>query len=340
MGKTIVMSDLHVSNCEKYAWCSVKGITDICNMLEWVANDTSVSELVLLGDLFDMWAYPVDVVPWTAKQIIGLQARLVSALQACVTRLPAVIYLPGNHDMGVTAQDLLPFAVGSKTISLQTPSQYNNNPAHKDWHLEHGHDVDMFNAPYDESDSIGNLPFGFFITRLTTQSQDPAKARQLLHDTLQGHFSFTKAGVIHLPSLGWDPLGQMLITAIVDVLADHAKIPQDTPIRFSDPTLDAQKITIAQVKSHYGKLLGKWWTKCEGHLGKLLDTALVAVRDDGLNWYAQSLQQSPTPPKVMVLGHTHHSETLKTYSNDGCWCHASNQSYVVIENGVASVLPY
>jgi hypothetical protein len=33
MGKTLVMSDLHVSNCEKCAWCSVKAVTDICKML-------------------------------------------------------------------------------------------------------------------------------------------------------------------------------------------------------------------------------------------------------------------------------------------------------------------
>jgi UDP-2,3-diacylglucosamine pyrophosphatase LpxH len=343
--RIVVMSDLHVSNCEKYAWCSPQSVQVICNMLGQVANDKSVSELVLLGDLVDLWVYPLDVVPWTMKDIVKLQGQFVGAVQECVAKLPAVSYLPGNHDMDVTEDDLRAFDKDGKRIKMYTVDDYNRQ-VHAGWRIEHGNDADMFNAPYDETDGIGGLPLGFFITRLTTHSPQPAQARQLLLDTLTGHLGTFRVAKNNpsAPSglsdaeLTW--LGRLLVAALVDVLVIHTGVSEDAVIRFSDPKLDQQRITVRQIKSHYWKLLGKWWNKCGENIDELLDAATVAVCDNGLGWYAKKLEQSSSPPSLIVFGHTHHAESLAPYSNDGCWCYTTGQTYVAIENGSAKVVPF
>jgi UDP-2,3-diacylglucosamine pyrophosphatase LpxH len=62
-------------------------------MLNNFANDASVEELVLLGDLFDLWLYPLNVVPWTISQIIKANPLITEALQRCVHNIPNVYYL-------------------------------------------------------------------------------------------------------------------------------------------------------------------------------------------------------------------------------------------------------
>jgi hypothetical protein len=74
---------------------------------------------------------------------------------------------------------------------------------------------------------------------------------------------------------------------------------------------------------------------------------LVGYLKDGLDWYAKILLAAPNPPNLLVMGHTHYSETVGAYANDGCWCIPSAlghsdpaPSYVEIVNNTATVIPW
>jgi hypothetical protein len=57
---------------------------------------------------------------------------------------------------------------------------------------------------------------------------------------------------------------------------------------------------------------------------------MVTFTGDGLGWYAQQILSADSPPKLVVMGHTHVSQAAAddlAYYNDGCWC-AGTPSYV------------
>ncbi len=336
--KTVVMSDHHISDCAApYSWCSEEELSHLSGLLTRIATEPDVDELVLLGDLLDFWLYPVDVVPLTAAEIIANNPSLTEALQRCVEKLPNVYYLSGNHDMGITENDLKPFSSGTSDVKLITPEQYHT--LHPDRHLEHGNVPDMFNAPDNADDTIGQLPLGFFITRLVATSKEPEKSKATLHDALIKHAAEHAVQLVkpdddesrHL-------LGKMLVALIVDTLRIDAKVSDDTLIRFSDPELDGRNITIGDVKKHYGSLLDTWLKKCDYNLDKLIESMLVGLRSDGLDWYAKEIEKSVNPSPLIVLGHTHHAEMKTPYCNDGCWCRTHGQTYAVIEDNIAKVI--
>jgi UDP-2,3-diacylglucosamine pyrophosphatase LpxH len=290
--------------------------------------------------LFDLWVYPIDEPPWSVSRIITENPIVAEALQTCIRKIPAVYFVTGNHDMQIKQKDLLPFSAGGKRLQLITPDWYSTK--HKrQRHLEHGHAVDMFNAPDDSDDTIGNYPLGFFIARLLATAADPKAARQKLKTLLQAR-SYALRGI---PSqmLETRKLGAELVEAIITVLAEHAKVEDNARIRFSEPELD-NKVTVGQVKQRYGSLLGVWHERYPDPR-ELAHTMVACVAPHGLDWYAQNLLSGNKPPKVVLLGHTHHPVSQGGYVNGGCWCLASawgdtgfNPSYAEVEAETAKLV--
>lgn len=101
-----------------------------------------------MDDLFDLWLYPLNVVPWTVGQIIEANPLITEALQRCVQKVSNMYYIAGNHDMGIIQKDLEPFNSGGKKIQLISADDYNTKYKNLR-HLEHGHAVDIFDAPND-----------------------------------------------------------------------------------------------------------------------------------------------------------------------------------------------
>lgn len=142
------------------------------------ANATSIGELVILGDLVDQWTYlPGEQPPSVAdifaanpaifggvvggRPVPGALAQAVAALEGRVT------YVPGNHDMAITAADLARFADGAgRPIQLTTGPIYEPPAGRGKIGCAHGHMYSMFNAPDFSSDPMRGLPIGHFVTRL------------------------------------------------------------------------------------------------------------------------------------------------------------------------------
>jgi hypothetical protein len=211
--------------------------------------------------------------------------------------------------MAVTVDDLLPLNTDGKRLALITPDVYTR--MHNNRHLEHGHNVDMFNAPDPSGDTVGGYSLGFFITRLC--AKDPDKARQKLAEVLKGHSERLKAEKFDETEI-LSP-GHDLVAAIIDVLAIHAGVADNTRIRFHEQQLDNQ-VTVGDIKIHYGSLLRTWWLSYPIHWP---ETMIVTLHPGGLDWYVDKLFSAPNPPKIVVMGHTHHALSKGNYDNDGCW---------------------
>lgn len=339
--KVIVVSDIHMSNGAGYSWFHGEYVNDVRAMFEQFAADPDITELVLLGDIFDLWLYPVNVQPWTARQIIqNLDPGILTALRNCVASVPHVYYLTGNHDMNVTPSDLRLLVPGDKQICWIRPEEYNAKHQTQ-WHLEHGHAADMFNAPDPAADTIGGYPLGFFITRLVASAEDQSAVWNALRKVISvvtGAHEMRPTREISIS------MGALVVGAIIVALEIAAEVPSDTLIRFSEPGLD-NKYTVGDVKKHYWGLYDRWVAK---YPVDLVRTMLAGLTKDGLDWYASLLLASTGVP-VVVMGHTHYGEqnpaSATGYDNSGCWCDASAlggpaslPTYVEIANGKATLI--
>lgn len=340
LSKTIVISDIHMSNQSGYSWFSDKNKEKFINLLGTLSKDNQVNELIILGDFIDLWLYPVDVVPLIPQKIFDINPDVVKAIQACVENIPNVYYMNGNHDMAVTEKDLAPLSCGGKSVRMLTTEEYNKKYGNKR-HLEHGHLVDMFNAPDNSPDTLGGFPFGYYITRIVAQKEpgEQSDIMEKLADLIRKlHTSHISLGSeVTLES----SFGHFFISAIITVLKMHTGLTDETQIRYSDPELDKKNYTIGNLRNCYSSLFDTWYNKWGENL---LNTMLTGLLPEGLNWYSNILLSGPEPPAVLVMGHTHHAIDTP-YDNDGCWCDSGSLSdksphYVEITGDTAKVISF
>jgi UDP-2,3-diacylglucosamine pyrophosphatase LpxH len=340
--KAVVVSDVHISNGQKYSWFVSPYSEYFVEMLKKMSNDPGVEELILLGDLFDLWLYPVDVVPWTVKEIIQANPPAVEALKLCLQNIPTVYYMTGNHDAGVTTADLTPLSADGRNLHLITPNWYSEHYGGRR-RLEHGHVVDMFNAPDNSGDTIGGYPLGFFITRLAATAENQSAVWHELKKLYQA------LGLVHSAvepmAFAHPSITSIFVEVIITLLQKLAGVDDSTLIRFSEPTLD-NKYNVGDIKRHYGSLYSTWRQRYPDP-NEFLHAMLVGVSPDGLDWYAKKLLSGDAPPKILLMGHTHHSETQTPYDNDGCWCipsalgHSDDRpSYVEMIGDTATLVPW
>jgi predicted phosphodiesterase len=331
--KTIIISDIHMSNGKSYSWFKGANSKNLTAMLNAIADGVkdefiNVKELVLLGDLFDLWLYPVTERPCTVEEIIAANEPVRKALQRCVQKIP-VYYMSGNHDMGVKAKDLKPFNAGGKKIILVNTRTYKK--IHQSWHLEHGHLADMFNAPDKSGDTIGGYPLGYFMTRLAAKA--PRTVWQKVQEVItESHDDLHRDGVAYESAIA--STGAWLVEGIIDALLTTGDVEASTTISFVEPALNG-KYTVNDIKKYYWSLYGRWYRQYGPF--KILDTMLASRHFVGLDWHANELLSAPKPPKVIVMGHTHRSLKHGVYSNDGCCCGQGCLSYVEIVADRATV---
>jgi len=314
--KTIVISDIHISNGAAYSWFLPPYPGCLTALLNQVAADPEVAELVLMGDVFDLWLYPVDVVPWSVAQILAANPAVTTAFQACVASLPAVYYMLGNHDMEVTTADLAPLGSGGKSVRMVTPEWYNGKYGNAR-HLEHGNAADVFNAPDTSGDTIGGYPLGFFITRLVASASNQGTLWSELQKLLQQIFGDHKT-LKAMPHAELDAKLSTVVGVIIKLLAALGGVSETAQIRFREPDLD-KKYTVGDIQNYYGSLFLTWFLRYPNPK-QFISALLAGFLSDGLNWYGQLLLAQKPAPQFVALGHTHHALVEGAYDNDGCWC--------------------
>jgi hypothetical protein len=181
------------------------------------------------------------------------------ALKLCVKNMSHVYYMNGNHGMAVKETDLGRFSCGGNKIEIVTPDWYEQE--HKGTRrFEHGHAVDMFNAPVekkDTDDTIGGYPLGYFITRLSvthpTVWEEVRDIFQKKHDELHA------AALPGLPDEDavrsmFDDLAGEIVVKMIDLWSQHG-ISKQMEIVF-EPKLD-KTYTVGDLNGKYERLCNK-----------------------------------------------------------------------------------
>jgi Calcineurin-like phosphoesterase len=307
----VVLSDVHIGNGAPTCWYQpAVHEPQLSAALRWIlASRDTIKEVVLLGDLFDVWTYPPGVRPPTLREIIAANPVLLGPrgpLAELVRALPGEVrLLLGNHDGSLSRADVdgLNAALGGNVARgerielVDAPMRVVTGSSGARTVFAHGHYQCMFNAP-DARSRWGTIPIGHFVSR--------AIAYQLARTLTRGRTAADRGNSgnpsgISLGGLwaGWnrrDDLAAFLLEYIERVTG----MPRTTPIVMPvGPVATAQEA--ARV---FDGLYTMWRTR----LGRWEDAFRAANADHGggddLAWFGQRLAME-TGSDLTVMGHTH-----------------------------------
>jgi UDP-2,3-diacylglucosamine pyrophosphatase LpxH len=322
----VIVSDVHLGTDAPTVWFQpdVHG-PPLARLLGWVVDQAEhIRELVLLGDIVDLWTYPIDVVPPTFADIVaahpevlgpdGLVARCLDALDGAVT------YIPGNHDLGLTAEEVaLVRSRSGRHVRLVDDVPYLPTA---EVALEHGHHHTLFNAP-DRTGPWAPLPLGYFITRAVASrwARDLAPGQTVADLPGQGAPNGMDLGSLTAVAGG---IGSASIAAaLVDLVSGATGVGLDDPIAMPDGT----EATLRQARQVHADVWTRW---ANDHGGGVVGHA-AAYRStmadlDGtyLGWFAQR-RAIEHGADLVAMGHTHApigglDEALVDYVNSGFDC--------------------
>ena len=174
----VVISDMHMGADLTYAECK-NNLPSLEKLIKQIKVSPNVKELVIAGDLIDEWFVPATVNTFEgstqadfAHRVATTNAGVFDALNSIIQEEKILVtYVPGNHDLVITADDIesvLPGINQSREASLGLGAY---SPANcPKIIIEHGHRYNFFCAP----DPISNqdiahgtiLPPGYFYTRI------------------------------------------------------------------------------------------------------------------------------------------------------------------------------
>ena len=182
----ICVSDLHAVDARAIAGGYsgfVKYRDAFVGLLNQIRLAPNVRELIIDGDLFDEWIGPMGNEPLNGMTESGFLDSIAAANSTMIDAINNIIkdgqikvtYIPGNHDMLVTAADItrtfpgISQARDAQGLGAYTPVD------HPEILIEHGHRYEFFDAPdpvsnrsITQTDSI--LPCGFFLARVVYSS--------------------------------------------------------------------------------------------------------------------------------------------------------------------------
>jgi UDP-2,3-diacylglucosamine pyrophosphatase LpxH len=319
--KRIYVADIHMNAGKSerlakgkhpYEWLSRKEADRFAAFLRYLNNPDEVWEVVIIGDLMDDWVYPVDVVPPPLRTIAraSINTKIVGALKDLSSENSkiSVVYLPGNHDMGVT-KDLVDECFG-KRIKFGGLTLHGSAYRTSRLRAEHGSAHAMFNAPDPINGSVTRLPLGYFISRVVAtkahNTGDPKRHYWSYADDL-------------LEMLGPERLGPCIFEAVLE----EAGLGETQEIRMPRNYGWGDVVTAGQVKQRYAALYDQW---VERHGRGLAFTAIMA--EIGLLGRVADGLCKRSDTNIVVFGHSH-DWTLdkdawfvsdRIYANCGTWC--------------------
>jgi UDP-2,3-diacylglucosamine pyrophosphatase LpxH len=324
----------------EYEWLGRKEANRFAKFLEYLNDPAKIREVVILGDLMDDWVYPVNKEPPSLQQILdaSINKGIVRALRKLTENEKInVIYLPGNHDMGVT-EDIVKANFKNMVFGGSTfhGSAYRTSRLR----AEHGSAHTMFNAPDPINGSVAKLPLGYFISRVVaTKARDTGDAKR--------HYWSYADDLLEM--LGPQRLGASVFEAVLE----EADLDETTEIfmpkrngktastntkkvrkynsKASSATTGKDKkendehvsVTAGQVKEKYAALYDQWierYGKGIAFRAMMAEIGLLGRVADGL------CKQNDT--NIVVFGHSHDCKLDKDvwfvedriYANCGTWC--------------------
>ena len=357
--KIVVLSDVHIgggSPTSPWVWYQPEVhdpyLEGVCAWI--VDNAAEIQEMVLLGDIADQWTVPCDEVPPTFQEIAstnqqifgpsGFFGRVLDALEGNVT------YVPGNHDMFVTEQDLRQYFVSAGTYSpkfcegVYLPDMPQGGQ--RKIALAHGNEYTMFNA-VDPNSPWNGLPVGHFVTRMVASQMKRYFADH--PGTVANLAGQGSPDGLDYWSIAWGAFTRLDIsvsTALLDSVASQTSTPPDQNFILAD----GSAVPLSQIEPAYVNLFTEWASKeGGGPLGAQIawKSVLADARSYYMGWWAQRAAFD-AGAEVIVFGHTHTPQlgldtTMITYANSGFECPSVPDSppqaitFVVIDTATLEV---
>ncbi len=304
--KSLFISDLHLSTQSEWAWFDIENEgKHLIKFFEYVKkrfkDKGDIKELVLLGDIFDLWVTPYDKAPHSFEDIIDAQSTVLAAIKETAKTVP-VFYVNGNHDFRVDPVRLKA-ALGSKV--RHSGSQYRR----RNILAEHGHRLALFNSPDFKNGGPEGLPLGYYISRLYASLGESKKANANL--VLQAiDETFQMAGPEKLPQ------------SVLDAVKDAVEKTHKKKVKSFNMGDVAGEVQYEEIRNRYSDLFEDWvkakgyWFAVQMIMSELnrLGTVADKMCKDGVN--------------IVVMGHSHDTKMDKDswlvedriYANCGYWC--------------------
>ncbi len=333
--KIVIISDLHMNEQrgldDSYSLFTQNGEL-LVDFLEQVRTSDQTKELVILGDLMDMWVIPMayqtyrDTTADTEAYFLTLSEASVN--QDVINKINEIAneelirfsYVPGNHDMLFTEEIFsMIFPKGHWQGVEPGTGRYFPEPSVV---LEHGHNYDLYNAPDTVTTEGSILPPGYFITRIyatgNLQSTEKLKIEMEATEDLSQELIYTTS---------WDlAVASINIPSFDSTKAQiYTHVDGYTQLYSSNEARDIYTHNIAS----------NWKERQERNGVRVPNSVIVGIMNGSgkFLWFgtleysaiAQYFTQD-SEIRIVVFGHTHHAmlkqnwETLDNiYANTGTW---------------------
>jgi len=316
--KKLFISDVHLGagrfseesqNTEKYPydwdWLSTGETENFLNFITFLHSgyDHEIEEIVLLGDIFDNWIFPYDLIPPTMEELITTDKNkdVVKELNVLAEKC-SVFYVPGNHDMHATREVMNEYFPGF----IYCPRRFSTGLLI----AEHGHRYAMFNAPPRYSNNIMGLPLGYFISRIEATRKAMTNTEGRAYRTYVDDF---------IELAGKQTLPQSVLEAIIE----EADLDEDIEYKVKRKSGTDQSISALEVKEVYKDIYNDWPANV------VSKHRAVFAELDMLGPIADKLCKEGNY-QVCIFGHSHKCEIDRDtwfvddriYANAGYWCGA------------------
>ena len=174
----VVISDMHLGADLAYAECK-DNLPALEEFLTQIRESSNVKELVIAGDLLDEWFVPAPINTYQGKDQSDFVKRIAETNKGVFNVLKRIIrerkilvtYVPGNHDLTITEENVDLILPGIKQkrdpelgLGTYSPEGYPKIV------IEHGHRYNFFCSPdpFSNQDIAPGtiLPPGYFFTRI------------------------------------------------------------------------------------------------------------------------------------------------------------------------------
>ena len=304
--KTLFVSDIHLSEKKPWAWFDVEEEGPyLIDFFQYVKQryetEKDIKELVLLGDIFDLWVSPHDKEPISFDKILKDQEAVLSSIKKTGKKVP-MLYVNGNHDFRVD-REMLENALGPKVQHI------GNHYRRRNIHAEHGHQYALFNRPDPKNASPENLPLGYYISRLHASLGKSRQAKvHLIWQAIDE--TFQMVGPERLPE------------SVLDAMKDAVEKTSGVKVENFNMGKLIGEVPFGDIRTRYRTLFGDW-VQAKGHWFAI---QMIMSELNRLGTVADKMCGNGV--NIVVLGHSHDTKMDKDswfvedriYANCGYWC--------------------
>ena len=303
--KKIFLSDLHLMDERSfttgrgYYWTSKERSKLFAEFLEQeILRKNDIEELIILGDFFENWVCPVDLVPSSFQDIFDNKyyTEIFKNLKRIAESNKNITYIAGNHDLQMDVKTLdseIPGITFIKGNSKEIVGVYKKDGIH----AEHGNRNSFFCGVNPDPDHV--LPIGFFLSRFGAQKKMTTRENPDILDIAKQY----------LPDLFNYIVGEYeklrsIFKRIILGVANDCGLQEDSEIQMGNLDNWGKSVTVIQVANYFQDIIKRWndvkpgnldaWSAISGKIGGLLGKANREV-------YKNKNETS----NIVIYGHDH-----------------------------------